>query len=53
MAGEELDEEKRFEKGERRGQGGEKLDEGERFGIFTFWFGVLDMGKQKKQKSKF
>ena len=32
-----------FRKGERRGWGGEELDEEEEFGLFTFWFDVLDM----------
>ena len=36
MAGEELDEGEGFRKGERRGWGCEELDEGERFGLFTF-----------------
>ena len=53
MAGEELDEGEGFRKGGRRGWRGEEFDEGEGFGLFTFWFGVLDVGKQKKQKSKF
>ena len=32
----------------RRGWGGEELDERKRFGLFTFWFGILDVEKQKK-----
>ena len=53
MASEDLDEEEGFEKGRRREWGGEEIDEGERFGLFFFfWFGVSDVDKQKKQKSK-
>ena len=42
MADEEFDEEEKFEKEGRREWGSEK------FRFFTFWFGVLDMEKQKK-----
>ena len=52
-AGEELDEGEEFGKRGRRGWGGEELDEGKGFELFIFWFGVLDVEKQKKQKSKF
>ena len=48
MAGKEFDEEEEFEKEGRRGWRGEELDEEERFGLFTFQFGILDVGKQKK-----
>ena len=40
-------------KDSERRWGGEELDEEEEFGLFTFWFDVLDVKKQKKQKSKF
>ena len=47
---EELDEREWFKKGGRREWGGEELNEGEGFGLFTFWFDVLDVWKQKKIK---
>ena len=52
MADDELDEEEGFRKGGRRGWGGEELDEGEEFKLFTFWFGVLDVEKQKKAEKQ-
>ena len=48
MVGEELDEGEGFKKEKRRGWGGEELDEREGFELFTFWFGILDVEKQKK-----
>ena len=48
MICEELAEGEGFEERERRGWGGEELDERERFEFFTFWFDILDVGKQKK-----
>ena len=51
--GEELDEGEGFRKGGKRRLGGVELDEREGFGLFTFWFSILDVRKQKKQKSKF
>ena len=52
MADEAFDEEKGFEKGGRRGWEGKRLDEEEGFRLFTFWFGVLNVEKQKKQVLK-
>ena len=50
MISKELYEEEKFEKGERRGWRDEELFEEEGFGLFTFWFGILDMEKQKRVK---
>ena len=43
MVGEEFDEGEWFRKGGRRGWRGEELDEEEKFGLFTFWFSILDV----------
>ena len=51
-AGEEFNEGEGFKKGGRRGWGGEELDEEEGFGLFTFWFSVLDVRKQKKAEKQ-
>ena len=48
IVGEELNEKERFNKGGRREWRDEELDKEEGFGLFIFWFGVLDVGKQKK-----
>ena len=50
MIDEQLDEGKKFKKRERREWGGDEFDEREGFGLFIFWFGILDVRKQKKTK---
>ena len=52
MADEELNAREKFRKKGRRRWGGKELDEGKGFGLFTFWFGILDVRKQKKAEKQ-